>query len=192
MRGCDGWGRTSTRRVTTGRPTVERRRIESRASVRPSRSDISLRASSDFRAQIGRPGPDRTGARGFEAHCSAAELRGGDGGSRASSPAGCRSPSGDRQPRRSLKPAAYAAGWPRQLAFSSCLQKRKERESNPQGPRTHPFSRRDTAPMAVLPDGDPGRVPTSASPGKSRELSLELRSLENVVLRDDRPRMRPL
>ena len=29
--------------------------------------------------------------------------------------------------------------------------KRKERESNPQGPQAHPFSRRDTAPMAVLP-----------------------------------------
>jgi hypothetical protein len=29
--------------------------------------------------------------------------------------------------------------------------KRKERESNPQGPRAHPFSRRDTAPLAVLP-----------------------------------------
>lgn len=59
-----------------------------------------------------------------------------------------------------------------------CLRRRKERESNPQGPRTHPFSRRGTAPVAVLPDGDSGRVPTSASPGKSRELSLELRSHE--------------
>ena len=29
--------------------------------------------------------------------------------------------------------------------------KRKERESNPQGPQAHPFSRRDTAPVAVLP-----------------------------------------
>ena len=29
--------------------------------------------------------------------------------------------------------------------------RRKERESNPQGPRAHPFSRRDTAPVAVLP-----------------------------------------
>jgi hypothetical protein len=31
-----------------------------------------------------------------------------------------------------------------------CLQ-RKERESNPQGPKAHPFSRRGTAPVAVLP-----------------------------------------
>ena len=28
---------------------------------------------------------------------------------------------------------------------------RKERESNPQRPKPHPFSRRDTAPMAALP-----------------------------------------
>jgi hypothetical protein len=27
VRGCDGWGRTSILRVTTGRPAVERRRI---------------------------------------------------------------------------------------------------------------------------------------------------------------------
>src|SRR5437588_587373 len=32
-----------------------------------------------------------------------------------------------------------------------CLHERKERESNPQGPEAHPFSRRDTAPVAVLP-----------------------------------------
>jgi hypothetical protein len=32
-------------------------------------------------------------------------------------------------------------------------KERKERESNPQGPRTHPFSRRGTAPVAVLPGG---------------------------------------
>jgi hypothetical protein len=30
-------------------------------------------------------------------------------------------------------------------------RKRKERESNPQRPKPHPFSRRDTAPVAVLP-----------------------------------------
>jgi hypothetical protein len=47
--------------------------------------------------------------------------------------------------------------------------------------------------MAVLPHGDPGWVRTSASPGKSRELSLELRSREDVVGRDrtcDAPRFR--
>ena len=46
--------------------------------------------------------------------------------------------------------------------------------------------------MAVLPDGDPGWVPTSASPGKSRELSVELRS-QDVVGRArtcDAPRFR--
>jgi hypothetical protein len=106
--GCDGWDRTSVVRVTTGRPTVERRRIElgqpevsselvieTLKERRPAAGSSSWHASvSDSRgrrsplgdrqpAQLhGRPGPDRTGARGFEAHCSAAELRGGDGGSR--------------------------------------------------------------------------------------------------------------
>ena len=42
--------------------------------------------------------------------------------------------------------------------FSCCGPKpeRKERDSNPQGREAHPFSRRGTAPVAVLPDG-PGR-----------------------------------
>jgi hypothetical protein len=54
--------------------------------------------------------------------------------------------------------------------------RRKERESNPQGPEAHPFSRRDTAPVAVLP-GDPGRTRTCTSPIKSRPLCrIELRS----------------
>jgi hypothetical protein len=35
---------------------------------------------------------------------------------------------------------------------------RKERESNPQGPEAHPFSRRDTAPVAVLPRVAPAGV----------------------------------
>jgi hypothetical protein len=73
-----------------------------------------------------------------------------------------------------------------------CLQ-RKEGESNPQGPETHPFSRRDTAPVAVLPRGDSGRPRTCTSPGKNRELCpLELRS-RDVTGRDrtcDAPRFR--
>ena len=52
---------------------------------------------------------------------------------------------------------------------------RKERESNPQGPRTDPFSRRGTAPVAVLPretgtPRGPGRRRTCTVPGKNREL----------------------
>ena len=39
---------------------------------------------------------------------------------------------------------------PRQLGHAST--KRKERESNPQGPRAHPFSRRDTAPVQSFPE----------------------------------------
>jgi hypothetical protein len=58
---------------------------------------------------------------------------------------------------------------PCQLGHAS-EKKRKERESNPQGPEAHPFSRRGTAPMAVLPKSDSGRSRTCTSPGKSREL----------------------
>ena len=47
--------------------------------------------------------------------------------------------------------------------------RRKERESNPQGPKAHPFSRRGTAPVAVLPSG-PGRRRTCNPPLKRREL----------------------
>jgi hypothetical protein len=36
--------------------------------------------------------------------------------------------------------------------------RRKERESNPQGYEAHPFSKRDTAPMAVLPSVAPAGV----------------------------------
>ena len=35
---------------------------------------------------------------------------------------------------------------------------RKERESNPQRPKPHPFSRRDTAPMAALPEVAPAGI----------------------------------
>ncbi len=49
--------------------------------------------------------------------------------------------------------------------------KRKERESNPQGPkRADPFSRRDTAPVAVLPFSGPGRRRTCNPPLKRRQL----------------------
>ena len=70
---------------------------------------------------------------------------------------------------------------------------RKERESNPQGPkRADPFSRRDTAPVAVLPS-DSGRRRTCTVPGKNRELCrVELRS-HDVTGRDrtcDAPRFR--
>src|SRR4051812_42474015 len=37
-------------------------------------------------------------------------------------------------------------------------KQRKERESNPQGREAHPFSRRDTAPVAVLPSMAPAGV----------------------------------
>ncbi len=51
--------------------------------------------------------------------------------------------------------------------------RRKGRESNPQGPQAHPFSRRDTAPMAALPRKmASGRTRTCTTPIKSRRLSL--------------------
>ena len=53
---------------------------------------------------------------------------------------------------------------------NSTTPERKERESNPQGCEAHPFSRRDTAPVAVLPESDPGRRRTCNRPGKNREL----------------------
>src|SRR5688572_26858385 len=62
----------------------------------------------------------------------------------------------------------------------------------PRPVRAHPFSRRGTAPMAVLPEG-PGRTRTCNSPVKSRELwPIELRS-RDVTGRDrtcDAPRFR--
>ena len=66
-------------------------------------------------------------------------------------------------------------------------ERRKERESNPQGPKAHPFSKRDTAPVAVLPSG-PGRRRTCTRPGKNRELCrVELRSHEVSVATCRRP-----
>ena len=58
---------------------------------------------------------------------------------------------------------------PFQLGHASL--RRKERDSNPQGPKAHPFSGRVTAPMAVLPRAvAPGRRRPCTLPAKSREL----------------------
>ena len=60
-------------------------------------------------------------------------------------------------------------------------KKRKERESNPQGPQAHPFSRRDTAPGGSPSKSDPGRIRTCTTPSKSRRLwPVELRSRDVV------------
>jgi hypothetical protein len=53
-------------------------------------------------------------------------------------------------------------------------RKRKERESNPQRPKPHPFSRRDTAPMAALPEVAPAGLEPATRRlrvGSSAELS---------------------
>jgi hypothetical protein len=57
-----------------------------------------------------------------------------------------------------LEPARRRTALRRSKALpyrSAMSPERKERESNPQGPKTHPFSRRDTAPVAVLPEWPP-------------------------------------
>ena len=56
---------------------------------------------------------------------------------------------------------------PYQLAMPP---ERKERESNPQGPKARPFSRRDTAPGGSPSTSDPGRRRTCNLPVKSRLL----------------------
>ena len=47
--GCDGWGRTSIRRVTTGRPTVERRRSEMDAPARIERAHVGSKPTALLR-----------------------------------------------------------------------------------------------------------------------------------------------
>ena len=81
-------------------------------------------------------------------------------------------PRSRRAPPAGLEPAASGLRARRHLRFDHggpYSTKRKERESNPQGPRAHPFSRRGTAPVAVLPSG-PGRRRTCNPPLKRREL----------------------
>ena len=80
---------------------------------------------------------------------------------------------------------------PCQLGHAST--RRKERESNPQGPRAHPFSRRDTAPVAVLPKSGPGRRRTCNPPLKRRQLCQLSYGAVSVTGRDrtcDAPRFR--
>ena len=80
-----------------------------------------------------------------------------------------------RAPAAGIEPAISRVTAAR-LAYSTTPE-RKERESNPQGCEAHPFSRRGTAPVAVLPESDPGRRRTCNRPGKNRELCrIELRS----------------
>ena len=73
-----------------------------------------------------------------------------------------------RAPAAGIEPAISRVTAAR-LAYSTTPE-RKERESNPQGCEAHPFSRRGTAPVAVLPESDPGRRRTCNRPGKNREL----------------------
>src|SRR5215470_11997510 len=62
----------------------------------------------------------------------------------------------------------------RRTRSTSPERRRKERESNPQRPKPHPFSRRDTAPVAVLPEVAPAGVEPATRRlrvGSSAELS---------------------
>jgi hypothetical protein len=97
---------------------------------------------------------------GFEAHCSeSTELRGGSGSSRArtcerspvhASATRCLADSAMPPGEEGARPGVVPAGT-RGAPWEERRARRKERESNPQGRAPHPFSRRDTAPMAVLP-----------------------------------------
>jgi hypothetical protein len=62
----------------------------------------------------------------------------------------------DSNPRTAHSRLRASNTLPCQLGHAST--RRKERESNPQGPRAHPFSRRDTTPVAVLPKVAPAGV----------------------------------
>ena len=103
-----------------------------------------------------------------------------------------------RMQQESKLRTAAGAVWPVAIRglTSPAMPPRSGRRGSrtPKGLRAHPFSRRDTAPVAVLPRGGPGRRRTCTVPGKNRELCrLELRSLEDVTGRDrtcDAPRFR--
>src|SRR5436190_19808420 len=80
---------------------------------------------------------------------------------------------------------------PFQLGHAST--QRKERESNPQGPKAHPFSRRDTAPVAVLPRVAPAGIepPTlRLRGGSSAKLSYGAVSVTGRDRTCDAPRFR--
>src|SRR5207247_3506364 len=57
---------------------------------------------------------------------------------------------------------------PRAFHSTTPERKREERESNPQGPKTHPCPGRDTAPVAVLPQEWPREASMFVAAGKSR------------------------
>jgi hypothetical protein len=70
---------------------------------------------------------------------------------------------------------------PYQLGHASASGRRGSR--TPKAWRAHPFSRRDTAPVAVLPSS-PGRRRTCTFPGKSRELCRLSYGASGVTRRD--------
>jgi hypothetical protein len=77
---------------------------------------------------------------------------------------------GSRTRTCTADPPPYALAR-RSLPFSAMPPGGRRGSRTPKGPRrAHPFSKRDTAPMAVLPDGDSGRLRTCNDPGKNREL----------------------
>jgi hypothetical protein len=95
-----------------------------------------------------------------------------------------RTPTSDQELRRQDSNPPFAinsrASYP--LDHAGMKETRKERESNPQGREAHPLSRRDTAPVAVLPNDGPGRSRTCTVPIKSRQLyPVELRNQRHVA-----------
>jgi hypothetical protein len=82
------------------------------------------------------------------------------------------------------------------LTTRPCLRERKEGESNPQGREAHPFSRRGTAPVAVLPKVAPAgfepatsrsRIGSSAVLSYGAECGRQESNLRRVALQATAP-----
>ena len=105
--------------------------------------------------------------------------------------AGTRAEAAGLEPANGSRRLRGSNALPCQLGHVSSSGRRGSR--TPKARKAHPFSRRDTAPVAVLPSSGPGRRRTCTVPGKSRELChVELRS-RDVTGRDrtcDAPRFR--
>ena len=138
LRGCDGWDRTSIRRVTTGRPTVERRRSEMDAPARIERARVGSKPTA-LPLSYGAV----TEAAGLEPASGCGRLR-----------------------------ASNAL--PFQLGHASRGGRRGSR--TPKAPRAHPFSRRDTAPVAVLPQVTPAGLEPARPRLRAGSSTAELRS----------------
>jgi hypothetical protein len=130
-------GPVSSRNSTTGARS-------SGGRVRTCALAINSRAS----YRLDHAGTKEAEAAGLEPANGSCRLRGSDA---LPSQLGHASASGRSGSRESSAPKAFRAG-------DVTPAKAKPLRVNPQGPRAHPFSRRDTAPVAVLPKVAPAGV----------------------------------